>query len=222
MSRSPVDVPSNSTDGDVNDAKFKRYQSGWSQLDELLRNGGSLSGRERNCCFLNLGSTGASTFADISNVSGFDLPVDGRAIALVDWDHDGDVDIWTSNRTAPRVQFFRNDSPTRHRYVSIRLQGTESNRDAIGARVEVVAEPSVGIVSRTVTAGDGYLSQSSKWLHFGLGDAERIISVRVRWPGSREFTPVEGVTIGGAFVVTEGTERAVGSCLLYTSDAADE
>ena len=68
-------------------------------LHEFLRGGRSFSGRERNNCFLN---TGGARFADISAVSGFDWPDDGRAIGVVDWDHDGDLDLWLANRSGPR------------------------------------------------------------------------------------------------------------------------
>ncbi len=79
-------------------------------------------------------------FANISAVSGLDFPDDGRAVALVDWDHDGDLDMWLSNRNAPRLRLMRNDTPTGNHYLALRLvgNGTTTNRDAIGARVEVV------------------------------------------------------------------------------------
>ncbi len=84
----------------------------------------------------------------------------------------------------------RNDGAAGH-FVSLKLTGTKCNRDAIGARVEV----RVGgrRIVKTVTAGSGYLAQSSKRLHFGLGRSEAIESVVVRWPdGSTEnLAPLE-------------------------------
>ena len=129
--------------------------------------------------------------------------MDGRGIAVVDWDHDGDLDIWTTNRTGPRIQFFRNQTSPR-RFVSIRLQGTAGNRDAIGARVELKVVPTLGTLSRTVVAGDAYLSQSSKWLHFGLGDADSISSVRIRWPGSSTLQSIDGIEPDGAYHIVQG------------------
>ena len=96
------------------------------------------------------------------------------------------------NRNAPQLRLLRNDAPNVGHFVVLRLQGTHANRDAIGARVEVYPAgpgPSVGGESlrrpliKTLRAGDGFLSQSSKWLHFGLGDATEIERVVVRWPG---------------------------------------
>ena len=154
----------------------------------MLKQGRSLSGNERNCCFLNLGS---GQFATVSAVSGLDFLDDGRAVAVVDWDHDGDLDFWTSNRNAPRIRFLRNDTPSGNHFLALRLVGNRSttNRDAIGARVEVVVRDlKAGEASghspliKTLRAGEGFLAQSSKWLHFGLGRTQQIESVSVRWP----------------------------------------
>ena len=149
-----------------------------------MNRGGSLSGRERHCVFLNMGATsgGAPQFANQSAGSGLDLSDDGRAIALSDWDGDGDVDMWISNRNAPRLRFMRNDSPAENHFVSLQLiaNGTTTNRDAIGARVEVVT--SEGRSIKTLRAGEGYLAQSGKELQVGLGGASEIERLIVRWP----------------------------------------
>ena len=79
----------------------------------MTSQGVSWSGRERNCAFLN---TGRRRFANISAVSGFDFLDDGRGLALCDWDHDGDLDVWVTNRNAPRVRFLRNDVPAGRRF----------------------------------------------------------------------------------------------------------
>lgn len=106
---------------------------------DMLRRGRSYSGSERNCVFLNTAGQSSGPFANISATSGIDLPDDGRALVATDWDHDGDLDVWISNRNAPRLRFFKNDTPTQNHHLSLRLLGTAptTNRDAIGARVEV-------------------------------------------------------------------------------------
>ena len=135
----------------------------------VVREGRSFSGRERHCLFLN---TGAGQYADVSAVTGFDLPDDGRALAQVDWDDDGDLDFWISNRSGPQVRYLENRSnnqPRRH-YVNVELVGTTSNRDGIGARVRVfLADDPDRPISRTLRAGDSFLSQSSKRLPIWLG-----------------------------------------------------
>lgn len=163
-------------------------------LYQMVRNGRSFSGHERNCCFLNMGH---GQFADVSSVSGFDFADDGRAVAQCDWDFDGDLDFWIANRSGPQVRFLRNDLQTPNHFVAIRLEGKTCNRDAIGARVEItLREPSADQLpprnvasprlSKTLRAGEGFLSQSSKWLHFGLGSQGAIKQVVVRWPGGQE------------------------------------
>ena len=154
-------------------------------LYQMMRSGRSFSGNERHCCFLNLGN---GKFADISSVSGFDFPDDGRAVARCDWDADGDLDIWIANRTGPQVRFLRNDLQTSNHFLTISLEGRTCNRDAIGARVVVrcvddQTETAQLDVRRTLRAGEGFLAQSSKRLHFGLGAAQEIDRVEVDWPG---------------------------------------
>jgi tetratricopeptide (TPR) repeat protein len=172
-------------------------------LFQLLYSGGSLSGRERNCCFLN---SGKSPFTDISAVAGFDFDDDGRAMGIVDWDLDGRQDVWLVNRTAPRARFLKNMSQDGNQFVAFKLQGTSSNRDAIGARVTVQLGNQT--LSETLHAGMGYLSQSSKSLHFGLGEAPHIESVSVRWPGENRAERFANITAGNRYLLVQGTGLA--------------
>ena len=151
----------------------------------MLRDGASWSGRERNCCFVNLAG---SRFVDASGLSGLDFLDDGRGMALTDWDNDGAVDLWFSNRTGPRVRFMHNRLSSGNHFLAVHLTGQTCNRDAIGARVELFRdnEPERRQIA-TLRAGGGYLSQSSKWLHFGLGQSDSPADVTVHWPdGSTE------------------------------------
>ncbi len=193
-------------------SRARDYGAAWAALMQLAREGHSWSGHERNQCFLNLGG---GRFARISAVSGLDARSDGRALAFVDWDRDGDVDIWFRDRTAPRLRLLLNQhvsarSAEDRSFVSLRLEGTKANRDAIGASAEVVlseaAEPPRRFV-RAVRAGDLYLSQSSKWLHFGLGSKAKIREVVVRWPGGASET-FAGVEPGNRYRLREGTGAA--------------
>ncbi|MDG2383267.1 MAG: tetratricopeptide repeat protein [Pirellulaceae bacterium] len=169
-----------------------RYDVGWKALNTMLKSGRSLSGHERNCCFLN---TRGGRFANIAAVANLDFDDDGRVVALADWDVDGDLDMWIANRTGPQCRFLRNDQENDYGFVAFRLQGVHCNRDAIGARVEIYLadDPEHPRRMRTLRAGEGYLAQSSKWVHFGLGDRRQIERVVVAWPhGDREtFIGVE-------------------------------
>ncbi len=174
MSQSPLNASkTNNTD---------RYLQGWKALNRLLHEDRSFSGHERHCAFLNCGS---GDFATVSAVTGFDLADDGRGLAVGDWDFDGDLDVWVTNRTAPRVRFLRNDWSGQAGFVSFRLRGNgrSTNRDAIGARLELnLAGSNTRRLIKTLHAGEGFLTQSSKWIHFGLGE-NPVESLTVRWPG---------------------------------------
>lgn len=160
------------------------------------------SGLERNVAYKNLGG---HRFADVSAVSGTDFIGDGRAAALLDWDGDGFQDMVVKSRTAPRLRLLHNRSQSGHRSVSFSLRGVHCNRDAIGARVTVEADGKR--LMKRLYAGDGFLSQSSKTLHFGLGDAEGIERVIVDWPdGSRN--EYEGLSASSHFELVQGEETA--------------
>lgn len=183
------------------ESEYRRHQT---RLNELIADGGSLSGHERNCSFLNIEGR---KFATVSSVSGLDFADDARSPVSVDWDHDGDLDLWIGNRTAPQLRFMRNDTPHQNHFMSLRLRGTHSNRDGIGARVEIQAAEGGNRnlkLIKTLKAGNGFLGQSSKWLHFGLGKETKIGKVVVRWPGGavEEFG---GAKVNGHFLLVEGS-----------------
>jgi|TARA_B110000879_G_scaffold184815_1_gene244739 tetratricopeptide (TPR) repeat protein len=173
---------------EADEQKTSKFEKANATFGAMMRRGRSYSGRERNCVFLNTAKPD-ERFANISATSGIDLPDDGRALVATDWDHDGDLDVWISNRNAPRLRFFRNDVPSEHHHLTLRLQGTTktTNRDAIGARIEVILTDGRPLI-KTLRAGQSFLSQSTKWIHFGLGDAESIESVKVQWPGGETET----------------------------------
>jgi tetratricopeptide (TPR) repeat protein/peroxiredoxin len=163
------------------------------KMVRFMREGFSWSGRERNCAFLNTGESvhGPARFADVSAVSGFDYADDARALALSDWDGDGRLDLWLVNRTGPQVRFLRNEAPASGHFVQVFLEGNgrTTNRDAIGARLELTpAAAGDRPIIKTLRAGEGFLSQSSNWLHFGLGEATEIERLVVRWPGGEAET----------------------------------
>ena len=186
-----------------------RYRDAWRAIMQLAREGQSWSGNERNCAFLNCPDLGSTQFANVSAVTGLDHDGDGRALAATDWDGDGDLDLWFRDRTAPRLRLMVNHSagtgPASPGNCLIRLQGTRANRDAIGARVTLTFTDK-SAAARTLRAGDAYLSQSSKWLHFGCGN-KQIAGIEVAWPGggTESFT---GVTSGARHLLVQGTGEA--------------
>ena len=206
MSSSPLD-PTKVAQANDRESPYRKSILG---VDDLLDRGFSLSGHERNVCFLNTAGSGGGRFATVSAASGFDFDDDARAVVPVDWDGDGDLDTWASNRTAPMLRFLRNnhnESGAKNDWLQLRLEASLGARDGIGARVRVVLENGTEI-DRVLKAGEGFLSQSSKWLHFGLGPAAKVRHAKVRWPGRSEET-FSGVNPGGHFVLKEGEKTAL-------------
>ena len=160
------------------------YAKGWTGLMQLVRNGDSWSGNERNRFFLN-GRQGA--FHEISHLAGLDQSEDGRGLAIVDWDQDGRLDLWYRNRSAPRLRLMVNKKKS-HPSVALKLEGTNCNRDAIGAVVELLPSSQNGRWVQSVKAGDLFLSQSSKWLHLGLGKETQDCTAQVLWPSGTKET----------------------------------
>mgnify|MGYP002630681789 CR=1 FL=1 len=154
-----------------------------------------------NCALLN---TGDGAFIDASNSMGLGLPDDSRNFLAVDWDGDGDLDLWLKNRTAPMVRFLRNDG-AQGQSLRLKLKNTGPNGAAIGARVEVRAGDR--LLVREHRAGTGFLTQGSAWLHFGLGAASAIDSVQVRWPDGT-LEQFKGCQAGERYLLQRGQADA--------------
>lgn len=181
---------------------MSEYQRTWDALNRLLRSGRSWSGHELNCVFVNLDG---NRFADVSYLSGMQFYDDGRAAVIVDWDGDGDQDVWLKNRTGPQIRFMRNTFDGPNRALVLRLVGRMCNRDAIGARVTVQTDARK--LTQSVQAGGGFLSQSSKTLHFGLRPGEPVKRVHVRWPGGGDAL-LTGLEPGKRYEIVQGESTA--------------
>jgi hypothetical protein len=138
-------------------------------------------------------NTGEGRFEEIaSELEGSLLaPKSARGTAFGDYDNDGDIDVLAININ-DRPSLYRNEGGNGNHWVGFRLEGTRSNRDAIGARVEIV----VGTRSRIaeVRSGGSYLSHNDMRIHFGLGEAAEIDGLRIRWPSGEveEMGALEG------------------------------
>lgn len=183
----------------INDQNaLKSYGDSWASLMNAVRQGTSWSGHEKNRCFLNLAG---QQFADASTPSGLNFHDDARAMAICDWNRDGQLDLWIRNRTAPRLRLMLNQTEQRPA-LSFRLQGTSSNRDGIGSVVEITLNGKPTI--RSLRAGEMFLSQSSKWVHFGLGNHKTPKEVTVHWPGgTSEVFPLSETE--GRYLLKQGS-----------------
>jgi hypothetical protein len=131
---------------------------------------------------------GGGKFQEIAGEVSEDLLVgkSARGSAVADYDNDGDLDILTVNLN-DRPSFYRNEGGNRNHWISIKLEGTRSNRRAIGARVEIEAGGRKQISE--VLSGGSYLSHDDMRVHFGLGDATRVDRIRIRWPNGNAQEP---------------------------------
>ncbi len=131
-----------------------------------------------------LSTNGKGTFVDAASAvgGGFSEPKVGRGLAYGDFDRDGDLDLLITTNNGPSY-LYRNDQTGGNRSIRIRLVGTKSNRDAIGASVKVFHGESTQ--SRLVKSGSSYLSQSELPATFGLGKRDKIDRLVIEWPSGR-------------------------------------
>jgi hypothetical protein len=162
----------------VNDRIAESETVGWKQASSL---------------FLN---QGGGRFRDATAESGLETAVEAhRGCGVADFDRDGRLDIVVLVLGA-RAQIWKNESAGGHQWLIVRLTGSKSNRDGIGARVIV------GNQVRTMTTAVGYASSSHAGLHFGLGSASEPVRVEVHWPsGARQI--VEDVRTNQAIEIRE-------------------
>jgi len=146
---------------------------------------------------------GGRRFEDVVGKAGQDFarPMVSRGAAYLDFDQDGDLDLVVTANNGPAV-LLRNDGGNRNGWLRVRLVGTKSNRDGIGARVTVTL---TGGEKRwgTVKTGSSYCSQSELPLTFGLGQAQGVEAVEVAWP-SGQVDRLGRQPAGTTVVVTEG------------------
>ena len=154
--------------------------------------------RQRTIVYRNLGN---GRFEDVTDSAGPALRVNrvARGVAAGDLDGDGRPEAVIVNvNDKPAVL---KNSAKQGNFLWLKLQGTKSNRSAIGARVTIAAN---GITQvREVTGGGSYYSQSDLALYFGLGTAAKIDSVKVRWP-SGAVQEMKAVTANKRYRLTEG------------------
>jgi hypothetical protein len=149
-------------------------------------------------------NVGAKGFEEVTAELGGPLrqPVVGRGAAYADFDRDGDLDLLITANHGP-ARLLRNDGGnSRHHALRVKTVGTTSNRDGIGARVDIVL-PGGARQWQLVKTGSSYASQSELPLTFGLGDATRVSEIRVRWPGGRVET-IGGAAADTAVTIQEG------------------
>jgi len=161
-------------------------------------------------------------FEDVSLVGGSGITADAKArgFAVGDFDNDGDLDVLVNCVNAV-PQLLRCDaaagqeSTAKRNWVKIRLVGTKSNRTGIGARIKVIAQTGTGLIAgktvpeltqiEDVKSCNGYYSASDLRIHFGLGEAQKVDLVEIRWP-SGQVDIMKNLDVNRLYVVQEGAK----------------
>jgi hypothetical protein len=169
-------------------------------IDETVRNiRGNVGYAQAPHLFLNLGDGSFRDAAGDVGGSFADARV-GRGLAVGDFDRDGDLDVLITTNNGP-ARLYRNDQLAGHRSIRVRLVGTKSNRDGIGAHVRIFHDGTSQALM--VKSGSSYLSQSELPLTFGVAKRDRIERMVVHWPSGRteEF---KNVATGTSYECVEG------------------
>ena len=120
---------------------------------------------------------------EISSAAGLDDTRQGKALAVFDYDRDGDLDVFVAN-TRERPRLYRNDTDEGNHWLQVRVVGRGSNRDGLGAKIAVVRRAGAAPMVREVGASVHYLTHGHGIQHFGLGPSSTPVhGVCIEWPG---------------------------------------
>src|SRR5439155_11067464 len=125
-------------------------------------------------------ATAAGRFRHVAAAAGegFGIPKPHRGGAFADVDGDGRIGVAVSVR-GESAELWQNVTPGTGRWLALRLAGTRSNRDAIGARIRLAGQTNI------MTSAVGYASSSHAGVHFGLGSLEKVDRIEIRWPSGK-------------------------------------
>ena len=160
----------------------------------------NLSSFERNRFFLNAGER---RFLDVSFASGADDDGDGRSSVAADFNNDGRVDLAVRQAGGTPFLLYENDFPAQA-FLKISLRGTKSNRAGIGARL--VATVGDRQIVRELFPANSYRSQGPLVVHFGLGKAQRVDRLVIKWPSGDE-QELNDIDADRHVVITEGRDE---------------
>jgi hypothetical protein len=180
---------------------FSRVAGGNSKIigdaaDWPAFNGRSLSGYQQKKVWMN---DGAAKFVDVAQAVGATDIYDGRSVALADLWNRGVLDVLVANQNGPLL-IYKNTVSPENEWVELALEGTKSNRSAIGARVTLYWNSRQQV--QEVSGGSGFAAQNDRRLHFGLGRNPQIEKAVIRWPSGKVQT-VENLVAGKLYNVKE-------------------
>jgi hypothetical protein len=141
--------------------------------------GRSLSGYQQKRVWLNDGS---GKFVNVATAVGANDEYDGRSVALVDLWNRGVLDVVVANQKGPLL-IYKNNATADNKWIDFELEGTVSNRSAIGTQVKLFWNGKKQV--QTVSGGSGFCAQNQRRLHFGLGKNPRVEKAEIRWPSGK-------------------------------------
>jgi len=166
---------------------------------EMLSGKHNISAYESNRLLMNVPD---QPFADLSHESGADIDSDSRSVIAADFDRDGDLDLLVASVGGGPLRLFQNRMPQTNQRMRIILMGIQSNPAAIGARV--TANVGTKRMTRDVFSVNGFMSQAPAELILGMGNADQIDRLEVRWPtGTTEV--FDDVPVSKSITITEGS-----------------
>jgi hypothetical protein len=150
---------------------------------EIVGKGHNLSAYERKRTFVNVPDPhGGRNFLDISFLTGADGDGDGRCVVAGDFRNVGKLDLILRQTSGGPFILYQNNFPQKN-YLKVSLRGSKSNRFGIGARLIAVAKGQP--IVREMYPLNSYRSQMPNIVHFGLGDADRVEQLTIRWPSGK-------------------------------------
>ena len=144
--------------------------------------GRSLSGYQQKRVWMN---DGAGKFNDVAQAVGANDTFDGRSVALADLWNRGVLDVVVTNQRGPLL-IYKNTVAPENKWIDFELEGTNSNRSAIGAEVKLLWNGRQQV--QTVSGGSGFCAENQRRLHFGLGKNPQIEKAVIRWPSGKVQT----------------------------------
>ena len=163
----------------------------WPAMD-----GRSLSGYQQKKVWLN---DGAGKFVDVAQAVGAKDLYDGRAVALVDLWNRGVLDVVVANQKGPLL-IYKNNVVPENKWIEFDLEGSASNRSAIGAEVRLFWNGRQQV--QHVSGGSGFCSQNQRRLHFGVGKNPQLEKAEIRWPSGKVET-IEKPSVGQTYKIKE-------------------
>jgi len=154
-------------------------------------------------------------FRDVTSEKGVGHIQKGHGVAIGDIDNDGDQDILAQmggmlHGDTFQNALFQNPGDSNNHWINLRLEGTKANKSALGAQVKLVLNSDDGLreIYRTVSSG-GSFGANSLQLEIGIGKAQIIDSIQVKWPGSDEWRVFHDIAVNSTYILKEGAESLV-------------